>query len=341
MDAVSTLEDHCRRENDARRLMIAISPDLAAPTPEHELLVAFGFSSGPLHDPREEVIAPGPELIMGDDRFESWWYRGKVERKMVSDIRVAECEDYAFIILQRDDVPPGQFREYSYVAYSDLLKVVNATGHGHLVRIWNYFPDINAGEGDAEKYRQFSIGRAEAFEEAGIFADSMPAGTAVGSSDEKLSIIALVSRHDFFPTENPRQISAYDYPRQYGPRSPKFSRGVCVATQDHRLYLMSGTAAIIGHESMHPYSTQPQVEETLENLNYLMSAMPRPFDDMHELVFDGDAILRVYVRDRADLDAIANRLREQLGSIDANVIFLRADICRRELMLEIDGLRCF
>ena len=114
-----------------------------------------------------------------------------------------------------------------------------------------------------------------------------------------------------------------------------------MATRDHRLYLMSGTAAIIGHESMRPYSTQPQVEETLENLNYLMSAMPRPFDDMHKPAFDGDSILRVYVRDRADLDPIANRLRKQLGSVDSNVIFLRADICRRELMIEIDGLRCF
>ena len=243
--------------------------------------------------------------------------------------------------LQREDAPADRFRDYAYDAYRDLLKVAGATRHGHLVRIWNYFPDINAGEGDTEKYRQFSIGRAVAFEEAGILDDSMPAGTAVGSSGSNLSIIALVSKHGFLPTENPRQMSAYKYPRQYGPRSPKFSRGGCIATQDHHLFLMSGTAAIIGHESIHPYETLPQVEETLQNLDYLMGAMSSPFGDAHRLVFDAESMLRVYIRDPDDLGQIADRLREQFGSIDASVVFLRADICRRELMVEIDGVRCF
>jgi len=340
MEAVSTVEGSRGRDNDVRRLVITIRGDLTAPTSDHSLLVAFSFSSDPVHDPREEVIVAGPELISGGDCYECWWYKGKVRRRTVGDIRVAECEDYAFVVLQREDVQPDLFRDCARAAYCDLLNVVSATGYGHLVRIWNYFPDINAGEGDAEKYRQFSIGRAEAFEEAGIVDDSMPAGTAVGSSDGNLSIIALVSKHGFLPTENPRQVSAYKYPRQYGPRSPKFSRGGCIATQDHHLFLFSGTAAIIGHESIHPYETQPQVEETLRNLNYLMSAMSNPFGDARQLVFDAESMLRVYIRDPNDSEQVADRLRKQFGSIDANAVFLRADICRRELMVEIDGVLC-
>ena len=320
--------------------MITIRRDLTAPTSDHKLLAAFRFSSDPLRDPREEVIVPGPELLLGDDCYECWWYKGKVQRRTVGDIRVAECEDYAFVVLQREDVPAERFRDYVHAAYRDLLNVAGATRHGHFVKIWNYFPDINAGEGDAEKYRQFSIGRADAFEEAGLLDDSMPAGTAVGSSDSNLSIIALISKHDFLPTENPRQVSAYKYPRQYGPRSPKFSRGGYIATQDHHLFLLSGTAAIIGHESIHPYETQSQVEETFQNLNYLMSAMSNPFGDARQLVFDAESMLRVYIRDPNDSEQVADRLRKQFGSIDANAVFLRADICRRELMVEIDGVLC-
>jgi chorismate lyase/3-hydroxybenzoate synthase len=340
-EAVSTAESSRSPDNDNKRLLITISPTTVPPTSDHALLVAFRFSSEASHDPRDEIIDPGPELISGDDSYECWWYRGNIQRRSMGDIRIAECEDYAFVTLQREDVPPGRFRNHAFAAYTDLLEAVNATGYGHLVRIWNYFPDINVGEGDDEKYRQFSIGRAEAFEEAGIFDDSMPAATAVGSSDGSFSIIALVSKHDFFPTENPRQVSAYKYPRQYGPRSPKFSRGGCVATQDHHLVLMSGTAAIIGHESMHPYMTELQTEETLKNLSFLDNAISGRLGDTHDSILDAQNLLRVYLRDREDLASVAERLRKQFGSIDANVMFLRADICRRELMIEIDGVRCF
>jgi chorismate lyase/3-hydroxybenzoate synthase len=328
-------------ELDDRRLVVTIGSELCAPTAHHKLLIAFHFSSTHARDTREQIVTLGPELIIGEDCYESWWYRGDITRKKDCDICIAECDDYAFVVLQKDDVSYDRFRDHTYAAYRDLLRTVYETGHGHLVRIWNYFPDINVGEGDSEKYRQFSIGRAEAFEEAGIYDGNMPAGTAVGSSNGGLSIIALVSKHDFLPTENPRQVSAYKYPKQYGPRSPKFSRGGCIATQDHHLFLISGTAAIIGHESRHPYETSLQIAETLENLNCVTKAMSNSFDNAPQFEVDATTMLRVYLRDRRDVDEVAETLHRRLGSIETNTIFLRADICRRELMIEIDGVRCF
>jgi chorismate lyase/3-hydroxybenzoate synthase len=340
-EIVSTARAGQKEKLDDRRLVVSISPELRPPTANHKLLIAFRFSSNHARDSREQIVTLGPELIMGEDRYECWWYRGDISRMEDGDIRVAECDDYAFVVLQREDVPFDRFRDHTYAAYRDLLRMVYQTGHGHLVKIWNYFPDINVGEGNSEKYRQFSIGRAEAFEEAAIYDGNMPAGTAVGPSGGGLSIIALVSKHDFLPTENPRQVSAYKYPKQYGPRSPKFSRGGCIATQDHHLFLISGTAAIIGHESRHPYETDLQIAETLENLNSVTSAMSSSFSGAPQLEFDATSMLRVYLRDRKDLDQVAATLLKRLGSIDSNIIFLRADICRRELMVEIDGVRCF
>jgi chorismate lyase/3-hydroxybenzoate synthase len=340
-DAITTLEEEGRQRLAGKRLAITMSPEIRAPSPAHELLVAFHFGHDPAVEPCELIVNPGLDPVAGDDVFECWWYRGDVQHKRTGDIRIAECEDYALVILQREDAPPGQFREVSHAAYRDLLEALKGTGHGHLARIWNYFSDINAGDGDAEKYRQFSIGRAEAFDEVGLFDTSVPAGTAVGSDAGGLSIIALVSKHDFFPAENPRQVSAYRYPRQYGPKSPKFARAGCVGTQDHHLFLISGTAAIIGHESAHPYDTKLQLEETLDNLEHLARAMSDAPGGGPEMKLDNDSILRVYLRDASDLEPVAERLRAQLGSIDRNVVFLRADICRRELMVEIDGVRYF
>jgi chorismate lyase/3-hydroxybenzoate synthase len=341
IDAITPLDESSLQALAGKRLAITLGAAIRAPSPDHGLLAAFHFGPDQLVDPLEIIVNPGLDPIVDDDVYECWWYRGEVVHKNFGDIRIAECDDYAFVVLEREDAPAERFRAHACAAYRDLLAALQTTGHGHLVRIWNYFSDINAGDGDAEKYRQFSFGRAEAFEEAGIFDKSVPAGTAVGSADGGLSIIALVSKHDFWPAENPRQVSAYRYPRQYGPKSPKFSRGGCIATQDHHLFLISGTAAIIGHESAHPFETRLQLDETLENLNSLAQAMSGSANNGPMLKLDAKSMLRVYLRDSSDLDEVKARLREHLGKIDDNVVFLRADICRRELMLEIDGVRCF
>jgi chorismate lyase/3-hydroxybenzoate synthase len=340
-DAITTLEEERQRGLAGKRLAITMSPVIRAPSSAHELLVAFHFGHDPAVEPCELIVNPGLDPVAGDDVFECWWYRGDVLHKRAGDIRIAECEDYALVILHREDAPREQFREVAHAAYRDLLEAVQVTSHGHLVRIWNYFSDINAGDGDAEKYRQFSIGRAEAFDEVGLFDTSVPAGTAVGSAGGGLCVVALVSKHHFVPAENPRQVSAYRYPRQYGPKSPKFARGGCVATQDHHLFLISGTASIIGHETVHPYETHLQIDETLHNLEHLARALSDAPGGGPQLELDTDSILRVYLRDPDDLDRVADRLRAHLGSIDRNVVFLRADICRRELMVEIDGVRYF
>ena len=156
-EAISTVPAGRDKAVDDARLLVTMSEDLNAPSPDHNLLVAFRFGSGRVQDAREDVVVPGPELIAGEDRYECWWYRGEISRSRHGDIRVAECDDYAFVVLQRDDVGFESFREHTYKAYRDLFQAVAGTRHKHLARIWNYFPDINVGDGDHEKYRQFSM----------------------------------------------------------------------------------------------------------------------------------------------------------------------------------------
>ena len=69
---------------------------------------------------------------------------------------------------------------------------------------------------------------------------NVPAACALGSRNgSPLVIYFLASRQPVTPVENPRQISAYDYPAQYGPK-PAFSRasilgGRRIATRASRL----------------------------------------------------------------------------------------------------------
>src|SRR5690606_226506 len=104
---------------------------------------------------------------------------------------------------------------------------VNQLGYPHLVRIWNFIPDINRGSGDDETYVHFNRGRAIAFDELGFSSSRYPAATGVGSpAGSPLKVVVLASRTVPLAIENPRQTSACHYPRQFGPRSPAFARAM-------------------------------------------------------------------------------------------------------------------
>ena len=221
--------------------------------------------------------------------------------------------------------------------------------------MWNYFDAINAGEGDEERYKQFCIGRAAAFGTFGTFGaaasrsaqrpprapaerppaprDRFPAATAIGRRDGShiLQVYWLAARVPGAALENPRQMSAYRYPREYGPASPTFSRAMLVPPG---LLLVSGTASIVGHASRHPGSLRDQLDEALANLASVLEraaaiepALPRRLS--------GQARLKLYLRAGSSADLAAAYLAERLPP-GAQCLMLEADICRAELLVEVD-----
>jgi chorismate lyase/3-hydroxybenzoate synthase len=310
------------------------------PPPGRDLLLGFHFG---LHASKAElpgVIETGIDPILQDDLYECWWYDGAVEHRRSGNARIAECDDFAAIVIQVADAEPGDFRAVTRGLYEELLAVIGETRHRHIVRFWNYFSNINLGEGDAEKYRQFSVGRAEAFEACGMTDEVVPAATGIGSArDCDFTVIALASKHDFHNVENPRQVSAYHYPRNYGPRSPKFSRAGCVSVSGQQLLLISGTAAIIGHESVHADNVQLQCKETLNNLRELSETLAAAGHVDADAILDSESVVRVYIRNPADLEYVRTQIEEFLGCGSKSVAYLHAHICRRELQLEIDAAK--
>jgi chorismate lyase/3-hydroxybenzoate synthase len=279
-------------------------------------------------------------MTIGDShRYENWWYKGEVVFRTIDDVRVVECEDYTVAIVSDSNLRSGNFRSDTSSAYSRLLGVVRTTGHPRLVKIWNYIGGINSGENDDEHYKQFSIGRADAFSRFGIADNNVPTGTAIGTTqNHELLVVAIASRNSFIPVENPRQLSAYKYPRRYGPKSPKFCRAGLVSSESHDLYLISGTAAVVGHESVFPYDAKKQLAETIRNLDSLFQAASMRVD-ADRLAIDRTTILRAYLRDPGDQEFVAMELERTLNLDDTNVVYLQGNICRRELMIEIDGAR--
>lgn len=226
----------------------------------------------------------------------------------------------------------------SEAAYTRIFELIDQEGLPKLWRIWNYLADINLELGEAnglERYRQFNIGRQDAFLASQRCATgNVPAACAIGLRGGPLSIAFLAGATAPVPVENPRQVSAYHYPATYGPRSPTFSRGALVYPTGQEILFISGTASIVGHQTVHPADPRRQCRETMENIaavireaNRFCRSAPFSVPNMH---------YRVYVRQAADLDAIRQSLLPLIG--DAPVICVEADICRADLLLEIEAM---
>lgn len=238
-------------------------------------------------------------------------------------------------LLGRARVAPGSdLAQTSAQLYGQLL---DAARGWHLARIWNYVPAINApGPGGLEHYRAFSQGRALAFERVfgPDFKHAVPAASAVGCDTPELAVIFSATRALVRHVENPDQIPAYDYPPEYGPRAPSFARATLVLGEQTDVFI-SGTAAVRGHATVAPGNTSAQLDCTLENLRTISLAC-----GLGAHLAAGTAAARhfkIYLRHPADLAAVADRLTRDLLRPDDRVSYLRSDICRRDLNLEIEA----
>ncbi len=224
----------------------------------------------------------------------------------------------------------------THQAMSRMLSFIRNQGYPHLLRVWNYFPGINARENEIERYQLFCLGRHHAFFEHGNLTNQdLPAASALGTPSGSFWIYFLASKTRGIQRENPRQMSAYCYPEQYSPRSPTFARATLARwAGEHHLYI-SGTASIVGHLSLHPGDVRRQADEILTNIQTLIQHTA--FEEGVNMSVDHMALLKVYLRHAQHFPLVNDMLKTTLGK-DIPILYLQADICRNDLLLEIEGL---
>jgi len=220
-------------------------------------------------------------------------------------------------------------------AYQSIFELLETLGYTAVLRVWNYFPAINQESHGSERYRQFNIGRQDAFLAHGrTVIGNVPAACALGTASGSLHIAFLATRANVIGIENPRQVSAYHYPSQYGPRSPTFARAGLVKLGGRDLLFISGTASIVGHQTLHDGDVVAQTCECLRNIAAVVAEANRQAPDAG---FRLDRLAyTVYVRQPGDLDAVRNEMARFIGDPVA-AVFLQADVCRADLLVEIEA----
>ena len=304
--------------------------DPAAALAEPGALAVLGFGAGaPASngDPRwlrvdlEPFDAPAP--------LELWQVDGEVTHGHEGDLRWSRGGGWLFAAVEADEREHGGPAGAARHAYASLCRFLGGGAERQVLRLWNYIGAINRGDGDQERYKRFCDGRAQGHGD--FFADGFPAATAIGhhGDEHRLQVYALASGHAGTRVENPRQLSAWRYPRQYGRTSPGFARAMTLPAQD--VLAISGTAAIVGHASTHEGDLDAQLNETLTNLEALLASADMPAG------FDTHSPLKAYVRRPADAPRVREILQQRLPGVP--VLLLHGDVCRSELLVELDGWR--
>jgi hypothetical protein len=231
-------------------------------------------------------------------------------------------------------------------AYASLAATLRESPAGRPVRLWNHIPAINARMDDRrDRYMVFNAGRYRAFEEwyggTGAFDRDVATASGVGHDGRDLVVHCLSSRAPGLAVDNPRQIAPHRYSDRYGPLPPCFARATVL--RDRGLILVGGTASIRGEESVHSASLPLQLRETLTNLASVVGAghaapgasTGGTRDEARWLGLYRE--VRVYYP-RAEHATVLHRAVREVVAPACRVEMMRADLCRMELLVEIEGV---
>lgn len=249
----------------------------------------------------------------------------------------------------------GTVYEKSLDVFRQLKEKLKRAGIGmeHLIRTWLYLGNITGPEGDLERYMELNRARTDFYRGVrfgrghamAIVGQSVyPASTGIGMCGEGIAASATAidtDRKDVFllPLENPQQTPVYEYEKVYSPESPKFVRAMAEAIGDYLVIWISGTASIVRSKTVHVGQPGKQADQTLSNIEVLISqksfarcGVPNVGATLRDL-----AKLRVYVKRPQDYPVIRKAVERRCGK-SLPVIYVIADVCRSDLLVEMEGL---
>lgn len=237
--------------------------------------------------------------------------------------------------------------EAIFGALGDILQKENMPVES-LIRQWNYIERITGKEKTEQRYQIFNDKRGD-FYARGHWREGYPAATGIGMAQGGLVVDALAfaakdGRSASFPLDSPFQIPAHRYSEKVlaasraegGARTPKFERGRLLSLQGELRGFISGTAAIRAEGSLCPGDPEGQTRITLENIAALIGTDNFPDDRRIGKAELTPQILRIYLKDRELLEKTRPLVEEFYPQ--AQKLYLEADICRDELLMEIEGI---
>ncbi|MEQ9403576.1 MAG: hypothetical protein RIM99_08330 [Cyclobacteriaceae bacterium] len=235
--------------------------------------------------------------------------------------------------------------------YEGLYKFIAKDGiqPQNIIRKWNYIGDITKLDGKDDHYNIFCGVRSHYYRE--LTEIDYPAATGIGFSPKNgfltdsndFAVKAIAFSSDCGSTlKSTVQKLPFKYSKNVlnGDNVPMFQRGKRILIDGFSPFTyISGTSAIVGEDSYKPEDIKDQVEKTIESLFDLLNP-----NNTHGSRKDDKIIslrnlsyIKIYYSGKGKDDL--KILKTYLGPIikDTPHIFLRTEMCRTSLNVEIEG----
>jgi chorismate lyase/3-hydroxybenzoate synthase len=261
----------------------------------------------------------------------------------VDDLPAAQFTLVTARVADVPDLTAAHFEQQTFAAYVSIAEQLAASAHRHPVRFWNHVPFItDPADAGRDNYMVFNAGRFRAFSDwyggPARFERDVATASATGHWGRDLVVHCLATDAAGIAVNNPRQVAPYHYSQRFGPLPPCFARATRLMNSD--LLLVGGTASVRGEDSVHIDDLASQCRETYVNLAALGCAavgkkltpsvkLPRLLSTFRDL--------RVYHPDRAQAREIEQSVRQNFPNL-RRLEMLHADLCRAELLVEIEGI---
>ena len=298
-------------------------------------VVGFGADRPDYLPPSCPFIAPPLAPAAGGAMLEIWSAAEPCRPVTIGPVQGACTDELAFGVVTIDEAGSASLEAAVEAAYLGIFDFLDATGFAAPIRFWNYLTAITEDDNGLERYRRFNIGRHQAFTTR-LRQPLPPAASGVGGQHGASVVYFLASHQPAQAVENPRQVSAYSYPPIYGPRSPRFSRASIHQLGEAETLFVSGTASIVGHKTRHEGDLEGQVAETIKNLRAVIGAAERSAT----APLGNHWAFKVYLHDSEYRDTVNRAIEAAFGS-GTQRLYLRGDMCRSELLVEIEVFRHF
>lgn len=279
---------------------------------------------------RDNILSTGLYSYGRKNAYEVWETSDAVSYDEYNDIYISKNKNYLFGLVIIDNI--GSYEELKLQIqkkYSDFYKISDENNMS-IVKIWHYIPQLLKTYND-KKTNYSLLCEAREIVYKNYYKDlSYPAATVIGIEGNKILIYFLAAHCENYKViENIRQVSSYNYPQNIFLEKPMFSRAVSFKTTCDYVekIIISGTASIRGYESIHAKNLIKQLDESLKNYKTFL-----------EIENNISNTCRVYLSkiQKDNYNIIINKLEEIFGS--NKYVLLQGDICRKELLIEIEGI---
>lgn len=214
--------------------------------------------------------------------------------------------------------------------------------YGDVIRTWIYVGNITKFNDGVENYEAINTSRKNYYD--GIFNThpviEYPASTGIGLDNDDIIITVLAYKisnplESITSIGNNKQTEAWHYPSALAKIAPTFSRGFRISTPSGIISLISGTASIIGADTVHENDVVAQTNVTIDNIERVIENSIEQTSSNIPL----NCIIQYicYIKNPEDLDKVRQICNSRLP-LSASRIFVKADVCRDNLLVEIEAV---